>query len=110
VLLDCLKPEVSVIPVGDDNTYGHPDSDTVLRLAAINSYIYQTESGATEPPVGKGEVANGNFLIVTDGDSYTISGSSLVSKMRLTDTNQAFADLMGEHLRQWGFAFNMSKK
>lgn len=109
VLLDCLKSEVSVIPVGNGNTYGHPNSNTLFRLAAVNSYIYQTESGANEPPVGKGEVANGNFLIITDGDSYTISGSSLINNKRLTDSNQAFAYLIGERLRQWPFVFLISK-
>lgn len=108
-LLDYLKPEVSIIPVGDGNTYKHPHSDTILRLVNMNSYIYQTESGAAVPPVGKGEVANGNFLIITDGDSYTISGSSLVSKTRLTDSNQAFAYLIGERLRQWPFVFLISR-
>lgn len=108
-LLDCLKPEVSVIAVGNGNTYGHPNSETLSRLVAINSYIYQTESGAAVPPVGKGEVANGNFLIVTDGDSYTVTGSSLVSKTRLTDSNQAFTYLMGERLWQWPFVFLISK-
>jgi beta-lactamase superfamily II metal-dependent hydrolase len=108
-LCDCLKPEVSVIAVGNGNTYGHPNSGTVSRLVAINSYIYQTESGAAAPPPGKGEIANGNFLIITDGDSYTISGSSLVSKTRLTDSNQAFAYLIGERLRQWPFVFLISK-
>jgi beta-lactamase superfamily II metal-dependent hydrolase len=108
-LLDCLKPEVSVIAVGNGNTYGHPNAGTISRLVSMNSYIYQTESGVAVPPVGKGEVAKGNFLIVTDGNSYTISGSSLVSKTRLTDSNQAFAYLIGEHLRQWPFVFFISK-
>jgi beta-lactamase superfamily II metal-dependent hydrolase len=84
-LLDSLKPEVSVISVGDGNTYGHPSSETISRLVAMNSYIYQTETGSAPPPSGKGEVANGNFKIVTDGYSYTISGSSLTARTRLTD-------------------------
>jgi len=85
-LLDYLKPEVSVIPVGDGNTYGHPHSDTVLRLVSMNSYIYQTETGSAPPPAGKGEVASGNFMIVTDGYHYTISGASLIARTRLTDS------------------------
>jgi len=85
-LLDILKPEISVIPVGDGNTYGHPDSGTVSRLVYMNSYIYQTETGSASPPSEKGEVANGNFKIVTDGYSYTISGASLTPMTRLTDS------------------------
>jgi len=84
-LLDTLKPEVSVIPVGDNNPYGHPHYETLSRLVSINSYIYQTETGSDPPPQGKGEVANGSFLITTDGYFYTISGSALVTKTRPTD-------------------------
>jgi len=84
-LLNYLKPEVSVIPVGDGNSYGHPSSTTVTRLVNNNSYIYQTETGSAPPPVGEGEVANGNFKIVTGGYFYTISGSSINSITRPTD-------------------------
>jgi len=108
-LLDCLKPEISVIAVGNGNTYGHPNSGTISRLVAINSYIYQTELGSAVPPLGKGEIANGNFLVSTDGDSYTISGSSLVSKTRLTDSNQAFTYLISGRLRQMNFCFRYIK-
>jgi beta-lactamase superfamily II metal-dependent hydrolase len=85
-LLDYLKPEVSVIAVGNGNTYGHPNAGTISRLVSMNSYIYQTESGSAVPPVGKGEIANGNFKIVTDGYSYMISGASLTPMTRLTDS------------------------
>ena len=108
-LLDYLKPEVSIIPVGSGNTYGHPHSETVLRLVDMNSYIYQTEIGSAPPSAGKGEVAHGDFLIITDGNSYTISGSSLVSKTRLTDSNQAFAYLISDRLRQRPLVFVLSK-
>jgi beta-lactamase superfamily II metal-dependent hydrolase len=84
-LLNTLKPEVSVIPVGDGNPYGHPHYETISRLININSYIYQTETGSAPPPQGKGEVANGSFLISTDGYFYTISGSALITKTRPTD-------------------------
>jgi len=88
-LLDCLKPEVSVIAVGNGNTYGHPDIGTLSKLISVNSYVYQTESGAAIPPNEKGEVSNGSFKIVTDGDSYTISGGSLIALTRFTDEKRA---------------------
>jgi beta-lactamase superfamily II metal-dependent hydrolase len=86
VLLNTLKPEVSVISVGDGNPYGHPHYETISRLVSINSYIYQTETGSAPPPQGKGEVANGSFLITTDGYFYTISGSALITRIRPTDS------------------------
>jgi len=105
-LLDYLKPEVSVIAVGNGNTYGHPNAGTLSRLVAMNSYIYQTESGVAVPPVGKGEVANGSFKIVTDGDSYTISGSSLISVTRLTDFKKAILE-NNKHFNFWTFLFHL---
>ena len=105
-LLDYLKPEVSVIAVGNGNTYGHPNEGTLTRLMAMNSYIYQTESGAAVPPAGKGEVANGNFKILTDGDSYTISGSSLITVTRLTDEKKAMLENTEEYIL-WTFLFHL---
>ena len=105
-LLDYLKPEVSVIAVGNGNTYGHPNPRTLSRLIAMNSYIYQTESGSDVPPVGKGEIANGNFKIVTDGDSYTISGASLNTVTRLTDSKRAMLE-NNKHFNIWAFLFHL---
>jgi len=107
-LLDYLKPEVSVIAVGNGNSYGHPNAGTVEKLVAMNSYIYQTESGTAVPPAGKGEVANGNFEIITDGDSYTISGSSLITVMRLTD--EKGTRLMKKIFHVWPILFHLPIK
>lgn len=85
-LLTKLKPEVSVITVGNGNPYDHPHSETISRIININSYIYQTELGARWPPEGKGEVSSGSFSIISDGNYYTISGSYLITKTRPADT------------------------
>lgn len=53
-LLNALKPEVSVISVGD-NSYGHPCQETIDRLASANSRIYQTNPG----PAGTGIIPDG---------------------------------------------------
>jgi len=76
-LVTALSPEVSVISVGN-NSYGHPAQQTLDRLVAAGSYIYQTESGSggTIPP-GAGRVVNGHVIIETDGySSYTVDGDS----------------------------------
>jgi len=82
--LDVVQPEISTIPVGT-NTYGHPSSTVHTRLMNVGSYIYQTETGNQAPPTGYGEVANGSFNIVTDGCSYTVSGSALSTATYATD-------------------------
>lgn len=41
--LDIVKPEFSVISCGVDNKYGHPHSETIEKLEAINSQIYRTD-------------------------------------------------------------------
>jgi beta-lactamase superfamily II metal-dependent hydrolase len=85
MLLSIIKPEVSILSVGNGNIYRLPNPETITRLVNSNNYIYQTENGAATPPFGKGEVANGNFIITTDGFSYTIGGADLVTATRLTD-------------------------
>jgi beta-lactamase superfamily II metal-dependent hydrolase len=83
--LDIILPEVSTIPVGNDNSYGHPASITHNNLVDIGSYIYQTETGNVAPPPGYGEVTNGSFKIETDGCSYTVSGPTVSPTTYSTD-------------------------
>jgi competence protein ComEC len=84
-LLDFLKPEVSIITLGGGFPYKIPHYETLSRLININSYIYMTHTGSNLPPAGKGQIANGAFKITTDGHSYIISGSSLMTITRMTD-------------------------
>lgn len=93
-LLKELNPEISIVCVGN-NTYGHPDSDTLSRIAEI-SYIYQTETGEGAPPEDKGIVVNGNFKIVTNGYAYTVIGPSISIKVRLVDELAAFIEAILE--------------
>jgi hypothetical protein len=73
--LNTLMPEVSLIYVGNGNSYGHPTQAVINRLVNVNSYIYQTELGAGGTiPAGHGEVANGNITIIVDGGTYTVNG------------------------------------
>jgi beta-lactamase superfamily II metal-dependent hydrolase len=87
--LNELNPEVSIICVGNNNTYGHPDPNT-LSLIADKGYVYQTETGVGAPPADQGIVANGNFKIVTNGYAYVILGSSIPIKIRLVDELDTF--------------------
>lgn len=54
VFLDRVKPEYSVVSVGKDNRYGHPDNEVIKRLESIGSQIFRTDQ-------------DGNIKISTDG-------------------------------------------
>ena len=60
--LDFLKqvnPQTSVIMVGEDNSYGHPEKETLTKLNNIGSQIYRTD-------------LNGTITIVSDGNKCEV--------------------------------------
>jgi beta-lactamase superfamily II metal-dependent hydrolase len=70
-----LDPEVSIISVGDANTYGHPTQTVMNRLLATST-VYLTERGDTGTNIGAAIVA-GNIVIKTsDGTTYTVNGTT----------------------------------
>ena len=60
--LQAVLPENAVISVGGDNNYGHPDGDTLAKLAAAGAKVYRTD-------------LSGNIIITTDGNTFEISVS-----------------------------------
>ena len=74
--LNATTPEVAVISVGDDNTYGHPHQEPMQRLQARDVFVYQTTSGNgyTLPPADM-RVVGGHVVIETTGyGDYTVDG------------------------------------
>lgn len=59
-----VLPAISIISVGADNDYGHPTQQTLSALEDIGSTIYRTDT-------------NGNIIVTTDGQSYSIKSSSI---------------------------------
>ncbi len=56
-----IKPQVSVISLGKNNSYGHPGKSTLEQLQKIKSKIFRTDQ-------------NGTIEIVSDGDRwYTLT-------------------------------------
>ncbi len=41
--LKLVTPQIAVIPVGADNSYGHPSYRTLRRLENIGSTVYRTD-------------------------------------------------------------------
>ena len=69
-----LDPEVSIISVGDDNTYGHP-RQTVVDLLLATSDVYLTERGDVTTNIGDA-VVGGHIVVKTaDGSTYTVNGT-----------------------------------
>jgi beta-lactamase superfamily II metal-dependent hydrolase len=84
--LNALKPEFSLISLGDGNSYGFPKQDVLNRLNAFPTMevIYQTETG-TGGTASKVQVAHGDILVSTDGSTFTISGGSLTPTTHAVD-------------------------
>jgi competence protein ComEC len=59
-LLNAVSPEVAVISVGENNRYGHPNSQVIERLARRKTEIYRTDQ-------------QGTITVTTDGSSYQVS-------------------------------------
>jgi competence protein ComEC len=58
-LISKTHPKVSIISVGKNNPYDHPDSSTIKRLVTDGSTVYRTDM-------------NGTITITTNGDQYSI--------------------------------------
>ena len=58
-LLSRISPKISVISVGPNNQYSHPDDLTIVHLKTTMSKIYRTD-------------IDGTITITTDGNDYTV--------------------------------------
>jgi len=58
--LEAVQPEISVIMCGSNNSYGHPHSETLEQLNAVDTDIYRTD-------------IHGHIVIVSDGIEYTVT-------------------------------------
>ncbi len=87
--LSVIKAEVGIAQVGTDNTYGHPNKNTVLRY--LNSptttgehYFIQQNPGNPDDPRSDdslGHIANGDITIVTYGNGYFVYGGDLTPRI-----------------------------
>lgn len=70
-----LDPEVSIISVGDDNTYGHPRQPVMDKLLATST-VYMTEHGDPLTDTGSAIIGGHIVLKTADGITYTVNGDS----------------------------------
>ncbi|HOX25561.1 MAG TPA: MBL fold metallo-hydrolase [Candidatus Krumholzibacteria bacterium] len=74
--LNAITPEVALISVGADNTYGHPHLEPLQRLQTRDVFVYMTSegNGATLPPADLA-VVGGHIVVATTGtQTYTVDG------------------------------------
>lgn len=69
-----LDPEVSIISVGSDNTYGHP-RQTVMNDLLFTSDVYMTERGDPLTDIGGAAVVGDIVIKTTNGTTYTVNGN-----------------------------------
>ena len=59
-LLNSMLPSVALIPVGEGNSYGHPDPQTLSRLNSVGAAVYRTDW-------------DGDLSVVSDGTSVQVT-------------------------------------
>ena len=59
--LEKVNPELAVISVGKDNSYGHPDDEILKRLDSLNIQTLRTD-------------INGTIVVKSDGSNITYEG------------------------------------
>jgi beta-lactamase superfamily II metal-dependent hydrolase len=57
--LQALSPEIGVVQVGADNSYGHPTEEALSRVGAVGAEIYRTDQ-------------QGEVTVTTDGVSHRV--------------------------------------
>jgi len=78
VYVNTLDPDVSLISCGD-NSYGHPDQDTLNRLLAT-SMVYLTERGEPNRNYGSAVIVDDDIVIrSSNGVNYTVNGNAYVA-------------------------------
>ena len=56
-LLKTFTPKIGLVSAGADNSYGHPHSETLERLAKIGTIVYRTDKlGATKVCLKEGRI------------------------------------------------------
>ena len=90
-----LDPEVSIVTVGDGNTYGHP-TQSIMDLLLTTSTVYMTERGNTSTNIGSAIVAGHIVIKTSNGSTYTVNGTTYTATEPLrtdTDSDGYFAEV-----------------
>ena len=78
--LEETSPDVAVISVGKDNSYGHPSEEVLNRLSGVCNNIYQTDKqGTILLEVNDNDITYNDEIIDTEEDSYCVARTVYVT-------------------------------
>ncbi len=80
-MLKTFQPQAVMIPVGNNNPYGHPHAETIQKLDTTQSirFIYQTEVGANRN--SPKSIVAGNIIAKVYDRFYTITTSNFPTRI-----------------------------
>lgn len=86
-LLSILQPDVALISVGWDNSYGHPTPEALDRIEAQGTLVYQTEDPLNKQVLGPISVTS------SDGQRWSVTqgGSTLTFQARADSSKPVVA-------------------
>lgn len=90
--LKAVSPEFAVIPVGKDNSYGHPHKEVLERLNAAGVKLYRTDQSGTIIAISDGK----RVKFTTSSSKVKISKIDLRNEVVIIKNNESTAvDLSG---------------
>ena len=102
--IDAVSPEISVISVGEGNTYGHPNEEVINRLVNAGSLIYRTDEA-------------GHIVVKSNGSKYDVITNYEVSQPEPSDEysfavviNEVFPKPKNEFTDEWVELYNPTDK
>lgn len=97
--VDRVSPKYAVIEVGADNSYGHPNSETVTRWQNVGAQVLRTDE-------------LGNIVIVSNGAELTVSSDGMGSNTS-DDTqsqNTTSSQTQQNETAEYSYVLNTSSK
>lgn len=91
--LNQIKPEISIISVGKNNSYKHPTKDCLNRLNAVGSQIYRTDyNGNIVANITSAETSELNIYIdmITYEDAFYINIEYIMLAIIITSLGLCF--------------------
>lgn len=73
-----LDPEVSIVSVGDANTYGHP-RQSVMDLILATSDVYMTEHGDANTNTGSATICGNVVIKTSNGVNYSVNSTNYIA-------------------------------